>query len=422
MDCREYFKIGDEIDGVELMDCVGATRFGVLYNVVDRITGIMTGLFVMPADEPITEDDEEHESTLKLISSTFSDFTVREVEAYGWNWLFFYSWDFFWSTTAAKELSYDSPDYLITDVSDKVADQGKPMLSLVFRKYIGSKNRFNEVAGMDVLKEELKDSMFSFENRDVAEQYRIKPSNGVLLYGPPGCGKTYIAEKFAETMHLNYAIIKSSDVSDKYAHGTNLLIGKLFDKARENAPCILCLDEMDALVPDRKHLNEAPWMSSEVNEFLSQMNNCGQQGVFVIGTTNNPHGIDPAILRSGRLDKVLYVPMPDEAARLALLKYELDNRPLSDDLDWQELAKLTEGLVCSDITGLVNRVALACAKRLAPIGMKAIREVIRTYRPSVSRSELLRYEQIHAQLQGRKAEVMKPRIGFTNARYQENRA
>lgn len=115
MDCREYFKIGDEIDGVELMDCVGATRFGVLYNVVDRITGIVTGLFVMPADEPITEDDEEHESTLKLISSTFSDFSVREVEAYGWKWLFFYSWDFFWGTSCAKEFTFDSSDYLITD-------------------------------------------------------------------------------------------------------------------------------------------------------------------------------------------------------------------------------------------------------------------------------------------------------------------
>lgn len=422
MDSREYFKIGDEVDGFELMDCVGATRFGVLYNVVDRITGIVTGLFVMPADEAITEDEEEHESTLKRISSTFSDFSVKEVEAYDRKWLFFYSWDFFFGTPAAKEYNYESTDVITTDVSDRESEQGKPMLSLVFRKYIGNLNGFNDVAGMDVLKEELKDSMFSFKNRELAEQYRIKPSNGVLLYGPPGCGKTYIAEKFAEEMHVNYAIIKSSDVSDKYAHGTNLLIRKLFDKARENAPCILCLDEIDALVPDRKYLSEAPWMSSEVNEFLSQMNNCGQQGVFVIGTTNNPQGIDPAILRSGRIDKVLYVAMPDEAARLALLKYEQNDRPLSDDLDWQELAKLTEGLVCSDITSVVNRAALACAKKLAPIDMNTIREVIKTCRPSVSQSDLLRYEQIHAQLQGRKTEVMKPRIGFTNARYQENRA
>lgn len=302
---------------------------------------------------------------------------------------------------------------------EEMDQAGKPTLQLRFQRWDESQGGFDEVAGMEQVKESLTDSLFTLNNPDIAKAYRIKPHNGILLYGPPGCGKTYIAEHFARESHLNYACVKASDLANIFAHGTTALIRSLFNKARLNAPCILCLDEIDALITNRRLYSNSPGFTHEVNEFLSQMNDCGEDGVIVIGTTNNPQQIDPAALRSGRMDRIIYIPLPDEKARRALLEYELKERPLNEDIDIEALTTRTAGFASSDISTLVNQVALHCARQRIQIGMSELLEKITSYRPSVSPHDLQEYERLHESFTGRSAGRTLPHIGFTTSMYSE---
>jgi transitional endoplasmic reticulum ATPase len=245
---------------------------------------------------------------------------------------------------------------------------------------------FSSVAGMDSLKQMLTDEvMYVLQNPDKVKRYRLKVPNGMLLYGPPGCGKTFIAEKFAQESRLNFMMVK--------------------------APTILCLDELDGMAPDRTRLTSEA-VSGEVNEFLSQLNNCSERGIFVIGTTNRPNMIDPAIMRSGRMDHLIYIPMPDEQARKDLFKIHLAGRPCSDDIDLDYLARITDGYVASDIELIVNKTALAAAKRELPISQQLLAERICLTRKSVSESDRQSYDAIHRQMESSPKPQERRRIGF----------
>ena len=176
-------------------------------------------------------------------------------------------------------------------------------------------NGFADVAGMSEIKSVMQKKIINIlKDPQKAERFKIQIPNGMLLYGPPGCGKSFIAEKFAEEAGYNYVFVKSSDLASIYVHGSQEKIGALFDEARKNAPTILNFDEFEALVPNRSKINNTS-ESGEVNEFLSQMNNCGKDRIFVIASSNRPDLIDPAILRKGRIDKVIFIPVPDKEAR-----------------------------------------------------------------------------------------------------------
>lgn len=188
-------------------------------------------------------------------------------------------------------------------------------------------NGFADVAGMSQIKEMMKKKIINIlKDPERAEKFKIQIPNGMLLYGPPGCGKSFIAEKFAEEAGYNYMFVKSSDLASIYVHGSQEKIGKLFDDARKNAPAIINFDEFEALVPDRSKVNNAS-ESGEVNEFLSQMNNCGKDRVFVIASSNRPDLIDPAVRRKGRLDQIIYIPVPDKEARKEIFKIHMSGRP-----------------------------------------------------------------------------------------------
>lgn len=232
----------------------------------------------------------------------------------------------------------------------------------------GGGNGFADIAGMKELKELLyKQVIFVIQNKELAEQYRITTPSGILLYGPPGCGKTYFAEKFAEETGMNFILIKSSDLSSSYLHGSQEKISKLFKLAEKNAPIVLCFDEFDAFVPDRSSLYQHQSVSAEVNEFLSQMNNCSQRGIFIVATSNRPDKIDSAVRRTGRIDKNIYVPLPDIEARREMFALYLKNRPASSDIDIDKLAELTEGYIASDIAYIVNDAAMSAAYARVPI-------------------------------------------------------
>lgn len=275
---------------------------------------------------------------------------------------------------------------------------------------------FDQVAGMDILKQQLRDDVINFlENPDLYKEYCVPMLNGLLLFGPPGCGKTYIAERFAEEVGYNFVLIKPSDLQSKYINATQENISKLFKEAEEKAPTIIFIDELDALVPNREgELHQM--LASAVNELLAQMTNCGERGILVIGATNRPEKIDPAILRTGRMDKAFYIPPPDKEARAAMFKIYLKDRPVDLGIDYDTLADLTDNYVSSDLKFIIDEAARKALKSRVRISMKIFNDVISENKPSVTLSEIKKYELQKKQWDNAKLNIenknSRPSIGF----------
>ena len=250
---------------------------------------------------------------------------------------------------------------------------------------------FDQIAGMDDLKELLyHDVILPLQEKELYAQYRLSIPNGMLLYGPPGCGKTFIAEKFAEEVGFSFFSIKPSDVASTYIHGTQEKIKELFENARKNAPSLIFIDEVDALMPSREGDLQHN-VSSEVNEFLAQMTECGKDNVFLIAATNRPEKIDSAILRTGRLDKLFYLAPPDTVARKKMFNLHLSGRPF-ENVNFEKLAEITENYVASDITFLVDEAARQALKERGPVKQEHLEEAIKKHQPSLSRRQLKIFE------------------------------
>jgi transitional endoplasmic reticulum ATPase len=274
---------------------------------------------------------------------------------------------------------------------------------------------FGVIAGMKHLKEQLQSDVINvIENPEEYKQHNLGLPNGMLLYGPPGCGKTFFAERFAEQAGYNFMRIISSDIASIYVHGSQEKIGKIFKEAREQAPTILYFDELDAMVPSREKVNNQS-QSGEVNEFLSQLDNIGEVGVFVIGSTNKPDLIDSAVLRAGRLEKWFYIPPPDFEARQAMFELYLKDRPLDFGIDYEQLAKLTENYVSSDIKLLVDEASRKTIRdKSKRISMETLTFIISHQKPTVSLSELKKYEGIRRKIEDNIDDNTndRPKIGF----------
>lgn len=276
----------------------------------------------------------------------------------------------------------------------------------------GSGNGFKDIAGMADLKAFLTQRViFVIKDRERAEKYRLTPPNGMLLYGPPGCGKTFVAEKFAEETGFNFALIKSSDLGSSYVHGSQEKIAQLFKQAEAKAPVVLCFDEFDALVPDRSAPG-SQYVSGEVNEFLSQLNNCAQRGIFVVATTNRPDKIDPAVLRTGRIDKQVYVPLPDKEARREMFLLHLQGRPCGE-IDAERLSELSEGYIASDIAYVVNDAAMTAAFTDQLISEEILETAVKNTHPSLRKETLNTFEEIRCRMEGiERRNLDRPKIGF----------
>lgn len=273
-------------------------------------------------------------------------------------------------------------------------------------------NGFADVAGMHDIKDFLQKKILNIlRNPERAEKFKIQIPSGMLLYGPPGCGKSFIAEKFAEEAGYNYVFVKSSDLASIYVHGSQEKIGKLFEEARKNAPTIINFDEFEALVPNRSKINNSS-ESGEVNEFLSQMNNCGKDGIFIIASSNRPDLIDPAIRRKGRIDQTIYIPLPDKEAREGIFRIHMKGRPVSSDIDFVRLSELTANYVASDIAYIVNDAATRAFDEDIEISQNLLEMVIKENNPSVNQSDIKFYESIKADIENAsKGQNRKP-VGF----------
>lgn len=288
------------------------------------------------------------------------------------------------SADTRQRTAHTAPPKEPASASDlKATTDGTALTKTMQRSRTGG--GFADVAGMDDLKKMLTERViWVLRDREKAARYRLVPPNGMLLYGPPGCGKTYFAEKFAEESRFNYMIVNGSDLGSTYIHGTQGKIAALFQEAAAKAPTVLCFDEFDSFVPTRGS-EAARHRPEEVNEFLSQLNNCARRGIFVIGTTNRMDMIDPAILRKGRLDLQIEIPAPDRETRRLMFVHHLRNRPLADDLDLDRLAGLTDGYAASDIAFIVNDAALVAALADERIAQRHLEDSIRCNPSSLGR-------------------------------------
>ena len=272
---------------------------------------------------------------------------------------------------------------------------------------------FAAIAGMEDLKRQMREEVLEpLHNPEEYRRYGVTIPNGMLLYGPPGCGKTFFAKHFAEEAGFNFMCITPATLKSRYVNATQENIAKMFKEAEENAPTIIFIDEFNELVPNRD--GDVHEMSrSAVNEMLAQMDRTGEKGVFVIGATNYPNTIDPAILRAGRLDKKYYVGVPDKEARAAIFKLYLTKRPYDFGLDYGALADLTENYVSADIQLIINRASLSALHKKSKITMELLRGAIANTRPSLDISELHKYEQIRNEMNGEQTPSKKrPRVGF----------
>jgi SpoVK/Ycf46/Vps4 family AAA+-type ATPase len=213
------------------------------------------------------------------------------------------------------------------------------------------------VAGMREVKAILeRDVILPLQEPELYQRYRVDLPNGILFYGPPGCGKTFIARKLADLLKFNFIEVKPSDLASIYVHGGQEKIGELFQEARENAPTLLFFDELDALVPSRGGAGLGHHYSAEVNEFLVQLNECWKNKVLVIGATNLLDNIDAAIRRPGRMDKKVLIGPPDLEARVELLKLYISDRP-QEKIPWVNLAETCTNYTAAELEHIVNEAA-----------------------------------------------------------------
>jgi transitional endoplasmic reticulum ATPase len=202
---------------------------------------------------------------------------------------------------------------------------------------------------------------YPIEHRHLFERFGMQASRGVLFYGPPGCGKTLMAKAIANECGANFISVKGPELLNMWFGGSEANVRNLFDKARAASPCILFFDEMDSIARARGAGGGGG--SSEtsdrvINQILSEIDGMGSgKTLFIIGATNRPDILDPGIMRPGRLDQLIYIPLPDVESRISIFKANLRKSPIGDDLKLEQLADVTEGFSGADITEICQRAA-----------------------------------------------------------------
>ena len=237
------------------------------------------------------------------------------------------------------------------------------------------------VAGMRELKAILdRDFVLPLQESELYQRYRVDMPNGILFYGPPGCGKTYIARALAKRLDYSFFDITPSDLASPYVHGTQGKIRELFEKAVDAAPSLIFLDELDALIPDRSGNHVGHSYSTEVNEFLLQLNECAKRRIAVIGATNFLRKVDPAARRPGRLDKHVFIGPPDIEARQEAIRLFMKDRPQCK-IRWFGIAQYSEGHSFAELKFVVDEAARTALSDRRPISSDDLLAVIDRHPP-----------------------------------------
>jgi transitional endoplasmic reticulum ATPase len=264
--------------------------------------------------------------------------------------------------------------------------------------------RWDDIGGLDDARERLREGIeLPLRNPDAFRRLGIRPAKGFLLYGPPGTGKTLLAKAVAREAEANFIATKSSDLLSKWYGESEQQIARLFARARQVAPTVIFIDELDSLVPARGGgLGEPQVTERVVNTILAEMDGLEElQSVVVIGATNRPNLIDPALLRPGRFDELVYVSVPNEAGRKRILEVHTARMPLGSDVDLASLAARTDRFTGADLEDLVRRAGLSALRdSLAneTVKMSHFEKALADTRASVTPEMEREYEQIAAHI------------------------
>ena len=228
------------------------------------------------------------------------------------------------------------------------------------------KVRWTDIGGLKDVKQQLKEAIeWPIKYKKIYEKIGIEPPKGILLYGPPGTGKTLLAKAVATEIGANFIAIKGPEIFSKYFGESEKTIREIFRKAKQVAPSVIFFDEIDAIAPRRGIGFHSEIYDSIVNQLLAEMDGITTRGdVVVIAATNRPDILDPALLRPGRFDRIIYIPPPDYESRLEILKIKTRNVPLAPDVNLEEIAKITEGYSGADLELLVKEAALNALDKL----------------------------------------------------------
>ena len=262
---------------------------------------------------------------------------------------------------------------------------------------------WSDLGGLGPLKQELIEAIeWPLKSPEKFRQMGVRPPKGVLLYGPPGTGKTMIAQAVANETAANFISVRGHQMLSKWMGESEKAIREIFRKARQVSPAIIFFDELDSIAPMRGTDEGSHVMERVVNQLLSELDGLeALKDVVVIAATNRPDILDPALLRSGRFDRMLLVGPPDKLGRHEILKIHAAAMPKGEDVNLEELAELTEGYVGSDLNALCREAAmLALRQEGEKVEMKDFREALRKVRPSVEENMVSYYERISQRFKG----------------------
>lgn len=290
-----------------------------------------------------------------------------------------------------------APDRAATDNPDEAIDAS------AWRVRRRPETRFDDIAGLDEVKEQIRLRMvYPFLHPELAERFDVRGGGGVLLYGPPGTGKTMLARAAAAEIDATFFHVSAAQILSKWVGQAEQNVARLFEAARDEPRAIIFIDEIESLLPARRDEAGSGVMQRVVPQFLQALDGFDQKGtsLFFLAATNVPWQLDPAVLRPGRFDERVYVPLPDLAARVRLLEIYLSHRPLADDVDPVALAKRLEGYSGADIRYVCDKSATVPFLRAVSgadaddgtISEAIIREVLAQTPPSVSKETVRRFE------------------------------
>ena len=275
---------------------------------------------------------------------------------------------------------------------------------------------WEDIGGLDDVRRQLQEGIeLPLKHPDAFRRMGIRPAKGFLLFGPPGTGKTLLAKAVAKEANANFIATKSSDLLSKWYGESEQQVSRLFRRARQVAPAVIFIDEIDSLVPARGGaLGEPAVTERVVNTILAEMDGLEElQSVVVIGATNRPNLLDPALLRPGRFDELVYVPLPDRTTRRHILAIQTGGMPLAQDVDLDRLADRTDGYTGADLGDLVRRAGLLALRQSldsGSVGMGQFEQALKESRASVTPDMIRDYEALRTSLK-QQAPLRQP-IGF----------